>query len=172
MANFNFNKVILGGRISSPLELKMTQSGISLCQFSIAVNRRSAKDAQQQADFISCNAWRERAELICKFFKKGSSICIVGQIQTRSWTDQQGVKRYATEVLVDEVVFVDSKSDSQAAQPTHASNGIESPATNQNAAPAPAYAPQQQPQTAPTYYAPPMEPAPQFATINDDDLPF
>lgn len=108
MANFNFNKVILGGRITADPELKQTPQGVSVTSFSIAVNRRG-KEAQ--TDFINCIAWRQTAEFICKFFKKGSSICLSGSIQTRSWTDQQNNKRYATEVVADEAYFVDAKAD-------------------------------------------------------------
>ena len=110
MANFNLNKVILGGRVTADPELKQTPQGISVCSFSIAVNRRS-KDGQAPADFINCQAWRATAEFISRYFKKGSSICLVGSLQTRTWTDQQGNKRYATEVVADEAYFVDSKSD-------------------------------------------------------------
>lgn len=108
MANFNINKVILGGRITANVELKATPSGVAVCQFNIATNRRG-KDAQ--TDFIKCIAWRQTAEFISKYFGKGSSICIVGNIQTRTWTDKNGNKCYATEVIVDEAMFVDSKSD-------------------------------------------------------------
>ena len=108
MANFNFNKVILGGRITADPELKQTPQGVSVTSFSVAVNRRG-KEAQ--TDFINCIAWRQTAEFICKFFKKGSSICISGSIQTRSWTDQQNNKRYTTEVVADEAYFVDAKAD-------------------------------------------------------------
>jgi len=108
MANFNFNKVTLGGRITADPELKQTPQGVSVTSFSIAVNRRG-KEAQ--TDFINCIAWRQTAEFICKFFKKGSSICISGSIQTRSWTDQQNNKRYATEVVAEEAYFVDAKAD-------------------------------------------------------------
>ena len=118
MANFNLNKVILGGRITADLELKQTQSGIATIQFTIAVNRRfqgkDAQDSNQAADFITVRAWRQTAEFISRFFKKGSSICIVGSIQTRSWEDQSGQKRYATEVVADEAYFVDGKNDGQA----------------------------------------------------------
>lgn len=109
MANFNFNKVILGGRLTAQPELKTTPSGTTVTSFSIAVNRRKAKDGDQQSDFITCVAWKERAELICKYFGKGSSICIVGEIQTRKWQDNNGNNRTATEVVVNEVNFVDSK---------------------------------------------------------------
>lgn len=110
-ANFNFNKVILGGRLTAQPELKTTPSGTTVTSFSIAVNRRKAKDGEQQSDFITCVAWKERAEFICKYFSKGSSISIVGELQTRQWKDNNGNNRYATEVLVSEVNFVDSKGD-------------------------------------------------------------
>ena len=120
MANFNFNKAILGGRLTSDPEVKTTQSGTPVCSFSIAVNRKGAKDGQQQSDFITCVAWKERAELIGKYFRKGSSICIVGELQTRKWQDNNGNNRSATEVIVNEVNFVDSKSDNASASaPTY-----------------------------------------------------
>lgn len=116
MANFNFNQATLGGRLTCDPELKQTSSGISVTSFSIAVNRRySSQNGEQTADFINCVAWRERAEFICKYFRKGSPICVSGSIQTRSWTDANGQKRYATEVIADEVYFVDSKSESASA---------------------------------------------------------
>jgi len=114
MANFNLNKVILGGRVTADPELKHTPQGIPVCSFSIAVNRRS-KDGQAPADFINCQAWRSTAEFISRYFKKGSSICLVGSIQTRTWTDNNNNKRYATEVIADEAFFVDSKSESDVA---------------------------------------------------------
>ena len=113
MANFNFNKVILGGRLTADVELKTTQSGISVCTFSLAVNRKVAKDQEQKADFITCTAWRQTAEFISRYFKKGSSICIVGNLQRREWTNNVGQKQYATEVVVDEAMFVDSRGDNQ-----------------------------------------------------------
>ena len=111
MANFNFNRTILGGRLTADPELKQTPSGVSVCQFSLAVNRKYSKEGEQNTDFINCVAWRNSAEFISRYFRKGSSICIVGNIQTRTWTDKDNQKRYATEVIVDEAMFVDSKSD-------------------------------------------------------------
>ena len=108
MANLSLNKAILGGRLTSQPELKQTPQGVSVSTFSIAVNRRGKKD---ETDFINCVAWRQTAELICKYFGKGSSICIVGQIQVRSWNDNNGNKRYATEVIAEEAYFVDSKAE-------------------------------------------------------------
>lgn len=107
MSNFNFNKVILGGKITKDVELKQTPQGVSVCSFTIAVNRRG-KDSQ--ADFINCVAWRQSAEFISNHFKKGSSICVVGQIQTRTYDDKDGNKKFVTEILVEDVTFVDSKS--------------------------------------------------------------
>ena len=112
MANLNFNKAILGGRMTADAELKQTPSGVSVCTFSIAVNRKVAKDAEQKTDFINCVAWRNTADFISKYFKKGSSIMVVGSIQNRSWQDNNGNKRYATEVIVEEANFVDSKGES------------------------------------------------------------
>jgi single-strand DNA-binding protein len=114
MANFNFNKVILGGRLTADPELKTTATGVSVTSFSIAVNRRfSGKNGEDsQADFINVTAWRQTAEFITRYFRKASSICVVGTIQTRSWTDNQGQKRYTTEVVADEAYFVDAKSES------------------------------------------------------------
>jgi single-strand DNA-binding protein len=121
MANFFINKSILGGRLTADPELKNTPTGIAVCSFTLAVNRRFAKEGEQASDFINCVAWRQTAEFITKYFKKGSSLCVVGAIQTRSWTDNNGQKRYATEVVVDEAMFVDGKNDAkqeQGAQPT------------------------------------------------------
>ena len=92
--------------------MRQTPQGTSVASFSIAVNRRFAKEGQQQADFINCVAWRQQAEFICKYFRKGSMIAIVGSIQTRSWDGQDGKRQYATEVLVDEVYFTGSKAES------------------------------------------------------------
>ncbi len=106
------NKVILMGRLTRDPEMRQTPQGTPVASFSVAVNRRFAKEGQQQADFINCVAWRQQAEFICKYFRKGSMIAIVGSIQTRSWDGQDGKRQYATEVLVDEVYFTGSKAES------------------------------------------------------------
>jgi len=118
MSNLNLNKVILGGRLTADPELKQTNSGIAVVSFSSAVNRRfqsrsndSGAPAQSVADFFNVTAWRGQAEFVSRYFKKGSAICIVGSIQNRTWTDQQGQKRYATDIIADEVMFVDGKND-------------------------------------------------------------
>lgn len=114
MANFNFNKVILGGRLTSDPELKTTQAGISVTSFRIAVNRRTKEGSE--ADFFSVTAWRQTAEFITKFFRKGSNICVVGSLQNREWTGQDGQKRTVTEVQADEAFFVDARSEMPQAQ--------------------------------------------------------
>lgn len=106
------NKVILMGRLTRDVEMRQTPNGVSLARFSIAVNRRFAgKDAQQQADFINCVAWRQTGEFIARYFRKGSMIAVVGSIQSRSWDGQDGKKQYATEVVVDEAYFTGSKTE-------------------------------------------------------------
>ena len=119
MANFNFNKVILGGRLTAAPELKATPNGVSVCSFSVAVNRKTNRE---ETDFINCVAWRQTAEFISKYFSKGSSICVTGAIQIRSWQDQNGGKRFATELVVDEAYFVDGKNDAAPSAPVKASD--------------------------------------------------
>jgi single-strand DNA-binding protein len=126
MANFNLNKVILGGRITADIELKGTPAGVSVCQFTIAINRRGSKDGA--TDFIDCVAWRQTAEFIAKYFSKGSSISIVGELQKRSYKAKDGTTRYITEVNATEAYFVDSKSDAgQAGQTPTYSNTATAP---------------------------------------------
>lgn len=150
MSSLNLNKVILCGRLTAEPELKTTPSGVSVTTFNIAVNRKyqsRGEGGAPQADFISVVAWRQTAEFITRYFSKGNAICITGSIQTRTWQDQQGNKRYITEVVADEAMFVDNKTES---------------AAGQFQAPAPAQSPAFQPQQ-----------APQFEELKpDDDLPF
>lgn len=111
MASLNLNTVTLCGHLTADVELKQTQSGVSVCTFTLAINRPYTKEGNQEADFINCQAWRQTAEFIAKYFKKGSSLCIMGAVQTRSWTDQNNNKRYATEVVADRAFFVDSREE-------------------------------------------------------------
>ena len=115
----SFNKVILIGNMTADPELKQTAAGISVCSFSIAVNRRFAKaeQGQQNVDFINVVTWRQSAEFVSRYFKKGNPILVCGQLQTRSWTDNLNQKRYATEVVADEVSFVASAAQSGAGAP-------------------------------------------------------
>lgn len=155
MSSLYLNKVVLCGRLTADPELKQTASGIAVVSFTLAVNRRyqpkstDGTQQAQQADFISVVAWRQTAEFISRYFRKGSALCITGSIQTRSWQDQQGQKRYATEVVADEAMFVDSKGEGGAG----ASFGAD-------------------PYQAPSYSSSPAS-APKFEELKtDDDLPF
>ena len=155
MSNLNLNKVVLAGRLTADPELKQTQSGVSVTSFSIAINRRYSsrnnENAEQQTDFINLVAWRQTAEFISKYFRKGSAICVTGSIQTRSWQDNQGQKRYSTEVVIDEAMFVDSRNESNAAQGSYVPDAY-------NATPS---------------YSSNASAAPNFEELNtDDDLPF
>ncbi len=106
------NKVILIGRLTKDPEVKNTASQVTVCRFTLAVDRRfKDQNGQRQADFISCVAWRQTANFISQYFHKGSKIAVVGSIQTRSYDDQSGQKRFVTDVVVDEAEFVDSAAN-------------------------------------------------------------
>ena len=111
----SFNKVILMGNLVADPELKQTPNGISVTRIRIAVQRRfQGQDGQRETDFIDVVCWRQTAEIVSKYFSKGSPILACGSLQTRSWTDNNGQKRYSTEVVADEVSFVGRKDDSSA----------------------------------------------------------
>lgn len=108
------NKVILIGRLVKNPEVKITQSGIAVCSFTVAVDRNfKNKSGEREADFLSCVAWKKQAELLEQYFQKGSKIGIVGNVQTRNYEDNNGKKVYVTEVVVDEIEFVESKGERQ-----------------------------------------------------------
>lgn len=112
MANFNLNKVILGGRIASDVSLAVTPGGVSYVRFTLAVTRRGANG---ETDFITVSAWRQTAEFITRYFTKGNAICVTGAIRTDVWEDREGHKRHSVSVIADEAYFVDSKGDSASA---------------------------------------------------------
>lgn len=147
----SLNKVILIGHLTADPELKQTQSGIAVTSFSIGVTRRFARNGEQPtSDFINIVAWRQQAEFVTKYFHKGNAICIVGSLQTRNYVDQQGNKRYVTEVVADEISFVEKKSDAPGVH-QYEPTGETTPAFSNDAANA----------------------APNFEEVaDDDDLPF
>ena len=105
------NKVILIGRLTKDPELKKTNSGLSYVQFNLAVNRNyTNKSGEKQADFINCVVWRVQADNLVKYIKKGGLIGIEGEIQTRTYDDKNGIKKYITEVLCNSIEFLESKS--------------------------------------------------------------
>ena len=107
-----FNLVVLTGRLTADPELRTTNNNIPVTSFSIAVNRRYKAGEESQADFINIVAWRQTAEFVTKYFKKGSMIGIEGSIQTRKYVDKEtGKNRTAFEVIANNVQFVESKRD-------------------------------------------------------------
>lgn len=113
---YMYNRVILIGRLTTDPELKATSSATHLVNFSLAVNRRySGNNGEQMTDFITIVAWRQTAEFVCKYFKKGSPIGIEGSIQARSYEDKNGNRRIAVEIVADRVFFVEAKGRSSSA---------------------------------------------------------
>lgn len=106
------NKIILIGRLTADIELKQTNNGTSVVSFSLAVQKPYNKENDHpEADFIDCVAWKTTAEFISKYFSKGSKLAVCGRLQTRTYEDKEGKKRKVTEVVVDEVDFVEKKSE-------------------------------------------------------------
>ena len=105
------NKVILMGRLTKDPEVRYTQStNLTVANFSIAVNRRFKREGDTEtADFFNIVAWNKTGEFVGKYFKKGQQVIVSGRLQNRNWTDQQGVKHYATDVIAEEVDFAGSK---------------------------------------------------------------
>lgn len=105
------NKVFLVGNLTKDPELATTNSGVSVCRFSLAVQRRYTNaDGEREADFFNIITWRGQADICAKYLKKGSKCGIVGSIQNRSYDAQDGTKRYVTEITADEVEFLSSKN--------------------------------------------------------------
>ncbi|MBR1823292.1 MAG: single-stranded DNA-binding protein [Ruminococcus sp.] len=126
------NKVILMGRLTADPELKQTQSGISTCRFTVAVNRKYAdkNSGERQADFVTCTAWRQTAEFVSRYFSKGKMIALEGTLRTGSYTDRNhsDVTHYTTEVYVENVEFCGSKADNDSGY----NNTAPTPAAAQN----------------------------------------
>ncbi|NLZ71935.1 MAG: single-stranded DNA-binding protein [Clostridiaceae bacterium] len=123
------NKAILMGRLTADPELRTTQSNISVCSFTLAVDRRfKNQSGERETDFIPIVAWRQTAEFVARYFGKGARIALVGSIQPRSWDDDNGVRHYRTEVIADEVYFADSKrqSDDYGNQDNYSNNNRKS----------------------------------------------
>lgn len=171
MANFNLNKVIIGGRLVAEPEVKKTPNDTSILRFTLAVNRRyQPKDNDNgapTADFISCTAWRQTAEFIAGYFHKGSSLAIVGHIETRTFEDKDRVKHYMTDVIVEEAYFVDSKAEKEKAAAAQPTGYMPSAYT----APPPAGAPVQAPPPTLTQ-TPSFNPANFEILASDEELPF
>ena len=107
------NKIILIGRLTKDPELRYTQSGTAVVGFNLAVDRRFVnQNGEREADFINCVAWNKTAEFVANYFQKGKGIAIEGRLQVRSYDDNNGQRRWVTEVVAEQVEFVGGKNDS------------------------------------------------------------
>ena len=142
------NKLTIIGNLTRDPELRTTSAGINVCDFTVAVNRRTRKDAQggqPEADFFRVSAWRERGELCAKYLAKGRKVCVIGPVSVRTYQANDGTTRASLEVTADEVEFFSSRNDAEAA------GGY----------------------TAPAAEAPSAEtPAAGFTAVETDELPF
>lgn len=123
------NKVILVGRLTSDPDFRQTQSGVATCRFTVAVDRKFAdkNTGERQADFLTCQAWRQTAEFVSRYFTKGSKIALEGSLRTGKYQDKNhsDVTHYTTDVCVDNVEFVEKKSgDSPAQQLAQQANAV------------------------------------------------
>ncbi len=109
------NRVVLVGRLTKDVEVRKTQSGLSVASFTVACDRRGARsnDGSQSADFINCVAWRQSADFLGQYAHKGAMVGVEGRIQTRTYDDAQGTRHYVTEVVCDNVSLLESRAQSQ-----------------------------------------------------------
>ena len=104
------NKILLMGRLTKDPELRYTQGGTAVASFTLAVNRSFAnQNGEREADFINCVAWQKAAEFVANYFKKGQQMALEGRLQVRSYDDNNGQRRWVTEVVTEKVEFVGSK---------------------------------------------------------------
>ena len=110
------NNVVLAGRVTKDIELKVTPTGKSVCSFSLAVERKFVQNGEKVTDFINCQLWGKSAETLEKYVKKGMMIGVEGRIQTRKYTNQQGQTVYVTEVVADSFSFLEKKQSNDQQQ--------------------------------------------------------
>lgn len=121
------NKVFLIGNLTRDPELTETPSGVSVCKFSIAVQRSYTQgEGERQADFFNCTAWRGLGENIARYCKKGNKVMVSGSVQLRNYDDNQGVKRTAVDIIVQEVEFLTAKATETGEFGTNASSSAHS----------------------------------------------
>lgn len=104
------NTINITGRLTADTELKTTQSGISFCLFTLAVKRPRTKD---ETDFLNCTAWRQSAEYLCKYGRKGNLVAVTGMLISRKWEDKDGNKRTSYEISVDNAELLSNRSENQ-----------------------------------------------------------
>ena len=107
------NRIVIMGRLTRDPELRTTQSGISVTSFTLACDRDiKSENNENNVDFIDIVAWRQQADFVSKYFRKGQLVCVEGRLQARPWTDRDGNKRVSYEIVTDHVYFAESKRDS------------------------------------------------------------
>lgn len=153
------NRVILMGRLVSDPELKTTPAGVNVTSFRIAVERSYVKQGEERkADFFDIVCWRNQADFVCRYFKKGSLIAVEGQLQSRTYQAKDGTNRYVVEVVADNISFTGERRDNSTSATTQ-------PPTAAPATPA-------TPATPASTAAPAAAPAGDFADFDFGDLPF
>lgn len=150
------NKVFLIGNLTKDPEMRSTQSGVAVCNFSIAVNRRFKKEnGEQETDFLNVVAWRQLAELCGKYLAKGRKVAVTGSIQTRTYKAQDGSKRSAFDIVADEVEFLSPQNQQSS---TQSAPGAYTTAASKDSG---------------TTYAPqPHNDFGGFTQVDDEELPF
>jgi single-strand DNA-binding protein len=128
----SYNHIVLVGRLVADPELRQTQDGTPVTSFRIAVNRPKGRSGQEQTDFFGVSVWRQRAEIAARYLQKGKPVLVAGRCQIREYTDREGNKRTAVEVVADDFQFMDTRSgdnggSSKAQQPAAASSSSELP---------------------------------------------
>lgn len=124
------NKVILMGRLTKDPEARMSNGGLTITRYSLAVDRRFKRDGEPTADFINCVAFGKAAEFAERYFHKGQRVAVAGRLQTRSWDDNNGQRHYSTEVILEEQEFAESKKES--ARNTDGTYAPSAPPANEN----------------------------------------
>lgn len=112
------NKLMIIGNLTKDPVMRTTATGLSVCSFTVAVNRRKAQGQQQEADYFNVTAWRERGETCAKYLAKGKKVCVIGPVSVRNWETQDGKYGSALEVTADEVEFLSPRSEGESA-PVH-----------------------------------------------------
>lgn len=156
------NLVVLLGNLTRDPELRTTGNGTQVATFTVACTRRFRnQNGEQEADFINCVAWRQQAEFVSKYFRKGSRICLEGSIRTRSYDDKQGQRRYVTEVVCDNIEFAANKASS---------GGSSGGGQYEAPAPRPAARPQPAPAVVDDVFEDDVDT--DFQPLEDSELPF
>ena len=119
------NKLTIIGNLTRDPEVRTTTSGVNVCDFTVAVNRRKSGDGQQEADFFRVTAWRERGDICAKYLAKGRKVCVIGPVSVRTYTANDGTTRASLEVTADEVEFLSGSTDARMQERTEEARSAE-----------------------------------------------